>query len=500
MRLFEILQGIEISRIIRNRDVEISNIAYDSRKVVPGTLFVAVKGLKTDGHLYIRDAAEKGAAAILLEEGHFSAGYPGNIPIVTVQDSRSAMARMAINYYGAPSKSIRVIGITGTNGKTTTSYLIKSILEEWNRKVGLIGTVSYTIGDRVMEADHTTPEALEFQKLLREMVDNGCHYAVSEISSHSLALKRVYGTDFHTAVFTNLTQDHLDFHLHMEDYFRTKATLFSDMYPLNRAVINIDDPYGKRLTGMTKSDLFTYGLHGHCNLMGKNIHAGMDGLEFDVTTPAGTVHVKSRLVGIYNVYNILAAIGAALSFEVPLEKIASGIASVTSVPGRFEKIDSGLGFSIIVDYAHTENALRLLLEAVRGFAPRKTIVVFGCGGDRDKGKRPLMGKAAIQLSDYVIVTSDNPRSEDPAKIIEEIETGIKDAMNTSSKRAAGYRLIVDRRSAIEEAIDMAKEGDIVVIAGKGHECYQIIGCEKFHFDDREEARKAIRKKMERSGV
>lgn len=476
---------------------EITGVAYDSRHVTPGTLFVAIKGLKTDGHLYTKDAMAQGAAALLIEDGSAAEASSSNVPVMTVPDSRKAMARVAVNYYGAPSKRLRLLGVTGTNGKTTTTYLIKSILEGWNRKVGLIGTVSYSNGERVLEASHTTPEALEFQGLLREMADNGCEYAVTEVSSHALALKRVYGTDFRTAVFTNLTQDHLDFHADMEDYFRAKAILFSDLSPRNRAVINIDDPYGKRLTGMTKGSLYTYGLNSDADLRGKNVHLNMDGLEFDAVTPAGPVHIKSGLVGIYNVYNILAAIGAALSFKVPLEKIASGIAAVTSVPGRFEKIDSGLGFGVVVDYAHTENALRLLLEAAKGFAPRRTIVVFGCGGDRDKGKRPLMGKAAVELGDYVIVTSDNPRTEDPGKIIEGIEAGIKEAMNTASKRASGYRLIPDRRSAIEEAIHVAKEGDLVVIAGKGHECYQIIGCEKFHFDDREEAREAIRKKRER---
>lgn len=496
MKLSEIIRGVEINRLIGNTDVEISNVAYDSRKVVSGTLFVAVKGLKTDGHLYTKDAMAKGAAALLIEEGTAAEASSFNIPVMTVPDSRTAMARVAVNYYGAPSKRLRLIGVTGTNGKTTTTYLIKSIFGGWNKKVGLIGTISYSNGERVLDASHTTPEALEFQGLLREMVDNGCEYAVTEVSSHALALKRVYGTDFHTAVFTNLTQDHLDFHANMEDYFRAKALLFSDLSPRNRAVINIDDPYGKRLTRMTKNSLYTYGLNSDADLRGKNVHLSMEGIEFDALTPAGPVHIKSGLVGIYNVYNILAAIGAALSFDVPLENIASGIAAVTSVPGRFEKIDSGLGFGVVVDYAHTENALRLLLDAAKGFAPRRTIAVFGCGGDRDKGKRPLMGKAAVELSDYVIVTSDNPRTEDPGKIIEGIEAGIKEAMNTSGKRASGYRLIPDRRSAIEEAIHVAKEGDLVVIAGKGHECYQIIGSEKFHFDDREEAREAIKKRTQ----
>ncbi len=497
MRLQELIKGVELKSVSGNLDVEIRKVTCNSHDVTPGTLFVAIKGFKTDGHRYIKDAVAKGAAALITERGSEDMTLSLSIPILTVSDSREAIARVAINYYRNPAEEIQLIGVTGTNGKTTTTYLIRSILEGADNRVGLIGTVSYFNGNLISASGYTTPEAMEFQGLLREMVDQGCQFAVTEVSSHALALKRVYGADFSTAVFTNLTQDHLDFHADMEDYFRAKALLFSNLSPHQRGIINRDDPYGRRLLDITKCAIYSYGLKGNADIRGEDIRLSMDGIEFNAITPAGRIHIKSHLVGIYNVYNILASIGVAISCNIPLEKVSSGIAALTSVPGRFEKIDSGLGFNVVVDYAHTENALRLLLEAASGFTPQKMITLFGCGGDRDKGKRPLMGKAAIELSDYVIVTSDNPRTEDPERIIEEVERGIKDAMNATNRKASGYKIIADRRSAISEAINMAEKGDLVVIAGKGHECYQITGNKKNHFDDREEAREAIRKREER---
>ena len=492
MKLSDLIKGIVIKRVTGNMDTDVLSVAYDSRHVTPGTLFVAIRGFKTDGHRYIMDAVSRGASALIIEgetNGNVIPSVP--IPVLTVSDSREAIARVAINYYGDPSRKLKVIGVTGTNGKTTTTYLIRAILEGAGHRTGLIGTVSYAYGDKTFPSVHTTPEAMEFQGLLREMGDNRCEFVVTEVSSHALALKRVHGTEFSTALFTNLTQDHLDFHADMENYFQAKALLFSGMTPGNRAIINSDDPYGRRLTGMTKGPVYTYGVDRESDIHAKDIRLSMDGLEFNAATPAGRIRIKSGLVGIYNVYNILGAIGAGLSCNIPLEKIAAGIASVSSIPGRFEKIDSGMGFGVVVDYAHTEDALRLLLKAAAGFVERKIITLFGCGGDRDRGKRPLMGKAAIELSDYVIVTSDNPRTENPQRIMDEIEAGVREAMRAPVRRAAGYKLILDRGTAIEEAVQMAKEGDLVVVAGKGHECYQIIGNKKLHFDDREEIKKAI---------
>lgn len=498
MKLSDLIKGVPVKRVTGNIGIEIQGVVYDSRQVTPGSLFVAIRGLKTDGHRYIRDAVSKGAAALLIEEEANGNMTPSvSIPVLTVSDSREAIARIAINYHGGPSNKLKLIGVTGTNGKTTTTYLIRAILEGAGHKTGLIGTVFYAYGDKVFPSVHTTPEAMEFQGLLREMADNQCRCVVTEVSSHALALKRVFGIRFSTAVFTNLTQDHLDFHADMEDYFQAKALLFSGMTQDDRAIINHDDPYGRRLAGMTQGRVYTYGIESEAGIHAKDIRLSMDGLEFNAITPAGHTRIKSGLVGIYNVYNILGAIGAGLSCDIPLGKIASGIASVSAVPGRFEKIDSGMGFGVVVDYAHTEDALRLLLRAAAGFVEQKIITVFGCGGDRDRGKRPLMGRAAIELSDYVIVTSDNPRTENPQRIMEEVETGVREALRDPARRASGYKLIADRGAAIEEAIQMAKEGDLVVVAGKGHECYQIIGNKKVHFDDREEIKKTL---MQRKGT
>jgi len=491
MKLLDIIKGIELKKAAGNMACEITDIAYDSRSVSQGTLFAAIKGLKTDGHLFIKNALEKGAAAILAEHEPAGVTIPAGVPIIITADTRKAVAVAAVNFFKNPSHELSVIGITGTNGKTTTSYLIRSILENAGRKTGLSGTIFWSDGNSISEAEHTTPEAVDFQRLLRKMADNGCTFAVTEVSSHSLALNRVYGTDFRTAVFTNLTQDHLDFHADMEDYFQAKSLLFSGMSSDHTSVINSDDPYGRRLLEMSRCRTFSYGLDSNADIRGENVSLTIEGIEFDLSAPAGHTHIKSNLVGIHNVYNILAAAGAALSNNIPLEKIASGILSVTSVPGRFERIDSGLGFSIVVDYAHTEDALRLLLEAARQFSPKRIITVFGCGGDRDRGKRPVMGSTAVELSDYVIVTSDNPRSEDPEEIIREIVSGINSAIDKGVARASGYVTIPDRRLAIEEAVRKAEKGDIVLIAGKGHEDYQITGQEKIHFDDREEAKRAV---------
>ena len=496
MKLSDILKGIDMQKVSGDMNCEISGLAYDSRSVSKGTLFVAIKGLKTDGHLYIKSALEQDAAAILAEHEPAGITIPAGVSIIITSDTRKAVAIAAVNYFGNPSRELSVIGITGTNGKTTISYLIRSILEKAGNKVGILGTIFWSDGDKISEAEHTTPEAVDFQHLLRKMAGNGCTFAVTEVSSHSLALNRVYGTDFSTAVFTNLTQDHLDFHTDMEDYFKAKSMLFSGMSLQHTSVINSDDPYGRRLLEMSRCSNYSYGLDSSADIRGENVSLTINGIEFDLITPAGHIHIKSNLVGIHNVYNILAAAGAAFSNNIPLEKIASGISSVTSVPGRFDRIDSGLGFSIVVDYAHTENALRLLLEAARQFSPKRIITVFGCGGDRDRGKRPLMGSTAVELSDYVIVTSDNPRSEDPEEIIREVVSGINAAINKGEARTSGYVTIPDRRSAIEEGIRRAEKGDIVLIAGKGHEDYQIIGRERLHFDDREEAKRAANARME----
>lgn len=493
MDLRRVIRGIKIEESKGNLNVEISSVTSDSRKVVKGALFVAIRGFRSDGHEYINEAIRKGASAIIIDREHKNI-LLSSIPIIKVQDTREALAKVSVNFFKNPSKELKLIGVTGTNGKTTTSYLIKSILDKAGKKTGLIGTIYYFTGGKFCPAGQTTPEAPEFQNLLRNMVNNGCEYAVSEVSSHALALKRIYGSQFTSAVFTNLTQDHLDFHADMEEYFYSKSLLFSYLSPTGKGLINIDDPRGKELFKLNKERSFSYGVEGDAHIRAYNIKTSVKGVEFMVKTPDGSMHITSSLPAMYNVYNILASIGVAYYLNISPDVITEGISSVTHVPGRFERIENDLGFYVIVDYAHTENALKLLLNAAAALTRGKIITVFGCGGDRDKGKRPKMGKTAMILSDHVIVTSDNPRSEDPMSIIKDIEKGIEEAIKEKSNRAREYRIIPDRRDAIEEAINIAKEGDLVIIAGKGHECYQIKENEKTYFDDSEEARRFLEKR------
>ena len=388
-----------------------------------------------------------------------------------------------------------VIGITGTNGKTTISYLINSILKVNGFKTGLIGTIDYRFNGEIIPSSHTTPESLDLQMFFKRVVNGGGKYCVMEVSSHSLELDRVYGTSFETVVFTNLTQDHLDFHGTLEKYFNVKARLFKE-YGLKKAVINIDDPYGRRLISDTKSEkILTYGIKEDADVKADNISLSIDGLKFIANTSIGKLKIESRLIGMHNVYNILAAISAAILEGLTRKNIIEGVLSVDVVSGRMERINEMQDFTVIVDYAHTDDALKNVLKAAREIPHNRITVVFGCGGDRDRGKRPLMGKVAIEYSDFVIITSDNPRSEEPLKIIEEIEKGIKQWSVVSGQWSVDdrYIKIPDRREAIEFAINNASKGDIVIIAGKGHEDYQIFKDKKIHFDDREVAREAIRK-------
>lgn len=487
MKMDQIIKGTEIRRIFGAGGTEVSGVAYDSRKVLPGYLFVAVRGEKADGHDFIQEAIKRGAAAVVCEKG------PANsqslaVPVVNVDDSRAALAAISNSFYGRPSESLWGIGVTGTNGKTTTTYLIKSVLESWGKKVGLIGTIQYVIGDESCDAEHTTPEALEFQGLLHKMLMSGCTHVVSEVSSHALAQRRVEGTVFRTCVFTNLTRDHLDYHKTMDDYFSAKERLFKDLLD-GAAVINYDDPYGKRLLsdlahlrpGVKKS--YTYGLEKGPDFMAAEIKDSFDGLRFKILAGGGVYDVESSLMGLPNVYNILAAAGASVSMGVPWDVILRGIKDARPVKGRFERIDAGQKFLAIVDYAHTEDALERLIYTARGLTEGKIITVFGCGGDRDSGKRPKMGAIATRLSDFVVITSDNPRSERPEKIISEIEAGVV---------RRNYLIEPDRREAIKRAVLLAGDNDVVLVAGKGHERSQIITGRSFHFSDREALEEAIK--------
>jgi len=484
-----------------NRDV--TNIAHDSRKVVPGSLFVAVRGFHSDGHLFVSQAMEKGAVAVIAEDGTLT-GTSSPVPVVLVKDSRNALALIANAFYGHPSRNLKLIGVTGTNGKTTTTYLVKSILEAAGSSTGLIGTIDYRLRDKVYPAPNTTPESLDLQRLLAEMVSQGVNYCVMEVSSHALELGRTKGCTFSAAAFTNLTQDHLDFHETMDAYFRAKLRLFTDLAPDSHAVINIDDARGKTIIAATKATVITTGSTALADVRPVSpIQHGIHGLVFDVTIPTGMIHVESPLVGRHNIDNILTAIGLGIAMAVRNDDIATGIRSMKAVPGRMEKIVDGQPFGVIVDYAHTEDALMRLLKSVREIAAGHVITVFGCGGDRDRTKRPKMGAVAVQGSDFVIVTSDNPRSENPHAIVRDIEDGMTYGgqkvveFSVESKNRFGktpYQVIPDRRQAIDAAIQMARPGDVVVLAGKGHENYQIVGDKRIHFDDREVAREVLQKR------
>lgn len=492
MKIREILNSVNIINIKGDMDRDVSSIHYDSRRLGYDSLFVAVKGLKSDGHNFLEKAIKSGAKGIVLQAERFKElnGFNGiDATYIGVHDSRKTLAIISDTFYGHPSKNMAVIGITGTNGKTTTSYLIDSVLKKNDFKTGIVGTINYRFDGEIIPAPHTTPESLDLQCLLKKMVDRGIKYCVMEVSSHSLELDRVYGVRFETGVFTNLTQDHLDFHITFEKYFDAKAKLFRE-YGLKKAVINIDDIYGKRLLRDIGADkILTYGITEKADVIARDIVISMQGLKFKVESPIGEFGIRSKLIGRHNVYNILASIATAILEELSEKCIVEGILSTNGIPGRLEKIDEGQDFTVLVDYAHTDDALKNVLKSARELPHNKLILVFGCGGDRDKGKRPLMGRVGIAYSDFVIITSDNPRSEEPLEIIEEIERGVK----LTGANEERYIKIPDRREAIELSIRKASNGDMVVIAGKGHEDYQIIGDKKNHFDDREVVIEAIRK-------
>jgi UDP-N-acetylmuramoyl-L-alanyl-D-glutamate--2,6-diaminopimelate ligase len=473
----------------------LTGIAYDSRRVQPGQVFVALKGQHADGALFARQAVERGAIGVVSDSPR-----PSDLDVdwVLVDDARLALALMAAEFAGHPSAEMRVIGITGTNGKTTTAYLLASIFEAAGVSCGLLGTVGYRIGHEVREATRTTPEAPEVQGLLREMVDRGCGACAMEVSSHALSFRRVDGVTFAAAVFTNLTRDHLDFHADMEAYFKAKRRLFEMLPREAPSLINLDDPRGTALVEMAGRPV-TYAVNRPADITPGPLSFSLDGLSFDVRTPRGTFQVTSSLVGRPNVYNILAAISTATALGLSFDQIALGIASLDGVPGRFQVVSGAKDdVTVVVDYAHTDDALRNLLETARPLATGRLITVFGCGGDRDRTKRSLMGAVAGRLSDLIVITSDNPRGEDPARIIEEIRRGI--TPDTRRDEAQRLLTIVDRHTAITQAINTARPGDLVLIAGKGHEKYQVVGSQVLPFDDVAVARDALGRKRSNSGV
>lgn len=496
-------------------DPQIQGLAYDSRQVKPGDIFFCVPGLKADGLRFLPDAVQKGAVAAVVETGEL----PVDVPALRVPHVRAAMGPIAASFHDYPSRRFALAGVTGTNGKTTTTYLIEALARAAGKATGVIGTIGTRINDEELPADRTTPEAPDLQDLFARMAREGrsalgpgpwgkrhpsleagsptpnaqrptpSMVVAMEASSHALHQGRTLGCEFDVGVFTNLTQDHLDYHADMEEYFAAKALLFTE-YPGMTAkpftgVINVDDPFGRRLAEMSAGRVITYGIENEATLRAGNVVASPTGLEFDLAAPEGRFPVRLRLGGLFNVYNSLAAMGAARALGIEWETILTTLAAAPGVPGRFESVDTGaLPFSVLVDYAHTPDGLENVLRAARALKPRRLIAVFGCGGDRDRTKRPIMGRLAAELADQVIVTSDNPRTEDPDAIIREIMAGIPAA-------AAAVEAQADRRTAIVRAVGLAGEGDLVVIAGKGHENYQIFRDGTIHFDDREEARKAI---------
>jgi len=466
--------------------IAVTGIAYDSRRVVPGDVFVALRGQHADGTTFVTQAIERGAVVIVAES---DTPEGVTVPWERVTDARLALSHLAASFHGNPSRKMRVVGITGTNGKTTTAYLVSSIFEAAGIRCGLLGTVAYRVGSETREATRTTPEAPDVQALLAEMVDNDCGACVMEVSSHALALHRVDAVSFAAAVFTNLTRDHLDFHADMEDYFQAKRRLFQLLPGDCPAVINADDPRASALLETVEKAL-TYGINRPSDVSPAPLSYSLEGLSFEVKTPRGVVNVRSSLVGRPNVYNILAAVATATALDLPVDAIEKGIAALDRVPGRFQVVSSPKDdVTVVVDYAHTDDALRNLLETARPLASGRIITVFGCGGDRDRTKRPLMGAVAGRLSDVILITSDNPRNEDPARIIEEIQRGITPDTRRGSDQLT--ESIVDRHKAIEQAVGTAIPGDLVLIAGKGHEKYQVIGTETLPFDDVEVAQAAL---------
>lgn len=472
MKLHDILAGVPVLSATADLEMEIGGISYDSRKTQSGDLFVAVTGYAVDGHSFIPKAAEKGAAAVLCER------IPeADIPYVQVENSRRTLAMAAANWFGHPADHMVMTAVTGTNGKTTTTYLLKAILEQARgAKVGLIGTNQNMIGDLVEETERTTPESFEVQSLFARMRDAGCTHVVMETSSHALVEDRVYGVPFKVGVFTNLTQDHLDFHKTMENYCDAKAILFQNC---EAGVVNGDDPWTERLIKDATCTILRYGEQDGADLKAENIRLGAAGIAFDAVTKDERCPIEVGIPGGFMVYNTLDALGAALELGISLEESAKALKTVGHVRGRVEVVPTpGKDYTILIDYAHTPDGIENVLSSVKGFAQGRTVALFGCGGDRDKTKRPKMGRAAAEWADFVIVTTDNPRTEKPEAIIDDILPGFE-GLDTP------YTVVVDRVEAIHYAMDHAQSGDVIVLCGKGHETYQEIDHVKHHMDERE---------------
>ncbi len=488
-RLSHLLRGVDVLEVSGDVSGDVVDICYDSRKCVERSVFVAITGTVFNGHDFIHAAIDKGARYILYDEGNFP-DKPGTA-FIRVRDSRLALAELGKNFYNNPSGDICLVGITGTNGKTTIAYLLESIFKTAGFCTGVTGTVNYRYGDNVLPASHTTPESLDLQRILRGMADAGVTHVVMEVSSHAIDLKRIDGCEYDVGIFTNLSREHLDYHHTMEEYFTAKKRFFTGMSNGKVAVINADDPWGIKLLNEIKTPSVTFGIGGLYDVSSSDFELSIDGIKADIKVSNGVFPVSSALVGKFNLYNILAAVAAATSLGVSEQYIRSGILKLRNVPGRLERVSETGESPVFVDYAHTGDALEKVLENLSDFKKGRIITVFGCGGDRDRTKRPVMGKIASSLSDLAVVTSDNPRTEDPAGILREVEAGIgadsrkyspEDIVNGFDEK--GYLVIDDRRAAIELAISVAGRSDIVLVAGKGHEDYQIVGTRKIPFDDK----------------
>lgn len=476
------MSGVDIKIINGNTDINIDKMTIDSRKAGEGVLFIAMVGMSVDGHKFIPSAYEKGTRAVVTE--HTIDNIPKDMTVIQVDNARDALAVMAGNFYNYPSRQLNMIGVTGTNGKTSTTYFIESVLSYIKRKTAVIGTVEIRIGGQKREIDFatsTTPDTIELNQMLRIMADEGCDDVVMEVSSHSLELKKVKGIDFKVGVFTNLTQDHLDFHKTMDNYCAAKAKLFK---MCQQGVVNADDKWADQIIKDATCNIITYSIDKPSDLQAKDIEYLMDRVHFTVNIKGEDVRFELKVPGRFSVYNALSAIGAMLAMGVSVEDIKAGINNIKGVPGRIQNIPNDKGFNVIVDYAHTPDGLENIINSVREFTKGRVITVFGCGGDRDRTKRPVMGKIVAELSDIAVVTSDNPRSEKPEDILAEIETGVKPVTDK-------YEMIVDRKEAIKRAVEIAEKGDSVIIAGKGHENYQILGDKTIHFDDAEVAKEIL---------
>ncbi len=472
MKLSDLLNGLEILSATADMDMEISDVSYDSRATRPGDLFVAMTGFAVDGHAFIGKAVEAGAAAVLCEKVPAEA-----VPYVQVENSRRALAVVGANFFGHPADSMTMLAVTGTNGKTTTTYLLKSILEQKaGARVGLIGTNQNMIGDEIIPTERTTPESFELQKLFARMRDAGCTHVVMEVSSHALALDRVYGVHYRTAVFTNLTQDHLDFHNTMEEYCDAKAILFGRC---DTGVCNSDDSWTPRLLREASCRRFSYGVKSAADLRAEEIELAADHIAFTAVTAEKRVPVRVHIPGGFMVYNTLGVLGAALSLGISPEESADALSRVSHVKGRVEVVPTpGKDYTVLIDYAHSPDGMENVLSSVKGFAKGRTVALFGCGGDRDRTKRPRMGAVAAEIADFVVVTTDNPRTEKPADIIADILPGVEG-------KGTPYTVVEDRIEAIHWAMDNALPGDVIVLCGKGHETYQEINHVKYHMDERE---------------